>query len=65
MERRLKAVCFPNMKTLEDFDFAAQPSLNRVLISELMRGVFLKERENVILPGSAGTEKPHIAGTAA
>ncbi|MDP7303762.1 MAG: ATP-binding protein, partial [Pirellulaceae bacterium] len=31
-QRRLKAAKFPNYKTLEDFDFKAQPSLNRVLI---------------------------------
>ena len=56
-DRRLKAACFPNYKTLEDFDFAAQPSLSRVLISELMRGVFIERRESVILVGNPGTGK--------
>jgi len=53
--RRLKDARFPNTKTLEDFDFAAQPSLNRVLISELMRGEYLDRRECVILVGNPGT----------
>lgn len=36
-DRRLKAAKFPNHKTLEAFQFQAQPSINRVLVSELMR----------------------------
>jgi len=59
--RRLKDARFPNTKTLEDFDFAAQPSLNRVLISELMRGEYLDRRECVILVGNPGTGKTHLA----
>jgi DNA replication protein DnaC len=37
-ERRLKAARFPTHKTLESFDFKMQPSVNRQLINELMRG---------------------------
>lgn len=36
-ERRLRAARFPNLKTLEDFKFESQPTINRVLVSELMR----------------------------
>jgi DNA replication protein DnaC len=36
-ERRLKAARFPTIKTLESFDFAARPSVNKVLIAELAR----------------------------
>ena len=53
-ERRLKAARFPTLKTLEDFDFAAQPSLNKVLVAELMRCEFLDRRESVILLGQPG-----------
>ena len=60
-ERRLKAARFPTLKTLEDFDFSAQPSLNKVLISELMRGAFVDQRESVILLGNPGTGKTHLA----
>ena len=35
-ERRLKAARFPNLKTLDTFDFTAQPSLNRMLGAELL-----------------------------
>src|SRR6516225_1198213 len=60
-ERRLKAARFPNLKTLEDFDFAAQPSLNKVLVAELMRCEFIDRREAVILIGNPGTGKTHVA----
>ena len=60
-ERRLKAARFPTLKTLEDFDFAAQPSLNKVLVAELMRCEFIDRRESVIVIGNPGTGKTHIA----
>ena len=60
-ERRLKAARFPNPKTLDTFDFTAQPSLNRLLVTELMRCAYLDNRESVILIGNPGTGKTHIA----
>lgn len=60
-ERRLKAAKFPNYKTLDDFKFEAQPSINRVLVSELMRGQYIDKRESVILIGQPGTGKTHLA----
>lgn len=59
--RRLKAAGFPNQKTLDTFDFAAQPSINRVQVSELMRGEYIDKRENVLLMGNPGTGKTHLA----
>ena len=60
-EWRLKSAKFPTLKTLDDFDFAAQPSLNKVLVAELMRGEFVDRRESVILVGNSGTGKTHLA----
>jgi len=60
-ERRLKAAKFPSSKTLESFDFAAQASLNKTLVVELMRCVYLDHRENILLVGSPGTGKTHLA----
>ena len=57
-DRRLKAAKFPNHKTLEDFKFEAQPTINRVLVSELIRGEYIEKRESVILIGHPGTGKP-------
>ena len=60
-ERRLKAAKFPCHKTLGDFDFSAQASLNKPLLLELMRGDYLDRRENILLVGNSGTGKTHVA----
>jgi len=60
-ERRLKAAKFPTHKTLETFDFKAQPSVNKVLVTELIRGDYLDKRENILLVGNSGTGKTHLA----
>ena len=60
-ERRLKAARFPTYKTLENFDFAAQPSVNQSLVGELMRCLWIEQRENLLLVGNPGTGKTHLA----
>jgi DNA replication protein DnaC len=60
-ERRLKAARFPTIKTLETFDFAARPSVNKVLVAELMRCEYIDNRENILLVGNPGTGKSHLA----
>jgi DNA replication protein DnaC len=60
-ERRLKAAKFPTHKTLESFDFTAQPSINKVLVTELLRGEYIDKRENILMVGSSGTGKTHLA----
>jgi DNA replication protein DnaC len=60
-ERRLKAARFPAHKTLDEFDFAAQPSVNKPLVLELVKGEYLLKRENLILVGASGTGKTHLA----
>lgn len=59
--RRLKAARFPTHKTLDNFDFAAQPSINKTLIGELMRCQWIDERSNVLMIGNPGTGKTHLA----
>jgi len=60
-ERRLKAAKFPAHKTLDEFDFKAQPSVNKPLVLELMKGDYLDARENLLLVGASGTGKTHLA----
>src|SRR5262249_36148944 len=57
-ERRLKAARFPAAKTLDAFDFAARPSVNKPLVLDLVRGDYLTRHENVLLVGPSGTGKP-------
>ncbi len=42
-DRRLKAAKIPTIKTLESFDFTAQPSVNKPLIAEWMRCAYTRE----------------------
>jgi DNA replication protein DnaC len=60
-ERRVKNARFPVVKTLDTFDFTAQPSLNEKLVRELMVGEYLDRHENVLIVGNRGTGKTHLA----
>lgn len=64
-ERRIKAARFPVIKTLDTFDFKAQPSINQPLIRELTTGQYIDRHENVLLVGNSGTGKTHLASALA
>jgi len=59
-QTRIKAAGFGTPKTLEDFDFDAQPAV-RAQVSALASGGFLAEARNVVLLGPPGTGKTHLA----
>ncbi len=61
VERRIKEAKFPAVKSLDSFDFAAIPSLNKTLVLELARSEYIARRENVIALGNSGTGKTHAA----
>jgi DNA replication protein DnaC len=61
VERRIKEARFPTVKSLDSFDFAAIPSLNKALVLELARSEYVARRENIIALGNSGTGKTHIA----
>ncbi|UCG07198.1 MAG: IS21-like element helper ATPase IstB [Desulfobacterales bacterium] len=60
-ERRIKAADFPVIKTIDTFDFKAQPSINEALIRELLRCEYIDKKQNVLLIGNPGTGKTHLA----
>ena len=60
-ERRIKAAKFPILKTLDTFDFTAQPGINKNLITQLMAGDYLDRHENILFMGNPGTGKTHLA----
>src|SRR5271165_7078967 len=50
MNIQLSAI--PSRKTLDDFDFSFQPSINKNLIMELSTLRFIEEKQNVLFVGN-------------
>ena len=61
LDTRLKQARLPWIKTLEQFDFSFQPSIDRKLIRDLSGLGFVERNENVILLGPPGVGKTHLA----
>ena len=51
----------PAHKTLEQFDFTAQPTLDRRLVEDLATLRFVEEKSNCLLIGPPGVGKTHLA----
>lgn len=60
IERRITKSGLPARKTLEAFDFAFQPKLDRGIIAELALLNFVRNAEDLIICGKSGTGKSHI-----
>lgn len=60
LHRRVKAAVFREPKTLEDFDFAFNPSIKKKPIYDLATCKFVRERRDVLLLGPPGTGKSHL-----
>ena len=61
IQRGIRQAGFPVIKTLENFDFKAIPSLNKPKVLKLMQGEYIRNKENIILVGNSGVGKTHIA----
>jgi len=61
VEGRMRQARFPMVKTLEQFDFAFQPSIDRKVIRELAGLAFVERAENVVFLGPPGVGKTHLA----
>ena len=60
-EMRIKLSRLPHRKTLEEFNFAFQPTIDIRQIKELSTLAFVARSENVILLGPPGVGKTHLA----
>lgn len=61
LKLHLREARFPQVKTLDTFDFTAQPSVSKTRILSLARGEFLKNGESAVFVGPPGTGKTHLA----
>jgi hypothetical protein len=59
VERRIRQALFPAVKSLDTFDFAVLPSLNKMLVLELARSKYILRRENIIALGNSGIPLVH------
>ena len=60
-EKQVQMSGFPIKKTLEDFDFSFQPSIDQRQIEELATMRFLENGENIVFLGPPGVGKTHLA----
>jgi len=61
LQGRLRFAKLPARKTIEQFDFTAQPSLDRRLVEDLATLRFIEERANLITIGPPGVGKTMLA----
>jgi DNA replication protein DnaC len=61
LQGRLRFARLPARKTIEQFDFTAQPSLDRRLVEDLATLRFIEDKANVLLIGPPGVGKTMLA----
>lgn len=61
VDTRLKQARFPAYKTLSEFDFSFQPSIDRKVVQELAALAFVERGHNAVLLGPPGVGKTHLA----
>ena len=61
LARRTKAADFRALKTLEDFDWQFNSSINRKQIFDLAAGSYLRENKDILFLGPPGVGKTHLA----
>lgn len=61
LSARMRMAALPTLKTLSQFDFAFQPSVDERQLRELATLRFVQESSNVILLGPPGVGKTHLA----
>jgi DNA replication protein DnaC len=60
VERRVRAAMFRDVKSLDEFDFAFNPSIKRKTVSDLATCRFVREKQDVLLLGPPGVGKSFL-----
>lgn len=58
---RMRFARFPYRRTVDDFDFAFQPSVDRKLVADLASLRFISENRSILFLGQPGCGKTHLA----
>lgn len=61
IQRRIESAGFPEIKTLEEFDWLFNRKIDRNKIEELAKLDFVRQRRIALLLGQTGTGKTHVA----
>jgi DNA replication protein DnaC len=61
VQRRITQARFPVLKTLEQFQWSWPKTINRLQVQNLFRLQFIADKHNVILLGTVGLGKTHLA----
>jgi DNA replication protein DnaC len=61
VQRRITQARFPVLKTLEQFHWSWPKTINRLQVQNLFRLQFIADKHNVILLGTVGLGKTHLA----
>lgn len=60
-KKRYSKAKLPSHKTIEDFDFNFQPSVDKRLINDCATCNFVREKKNIVFIGKPGTGKTHLS----
>lgn len=60
-KKRYARAKLPSHKTLEDFDFSFQPSIDKKIINDCATCNFIREKKNIVFIGNPGTGKTHLS----
>ncbi|WP_024335898.1 IS21-like element helper ATPase IstB [Desulfotignum balticum] len=61
IQRRIKQARFPVIKTMDQFDWSWPKKINQAQVKNLFRLKCIEEKSNIVLIGSVGVGKSHIA----
>jgi DNA replication protein DnaC len=61
VQNRIKSARFPVLKSLGDFDYSFQPSIDKKKVGELSNLRFIDNKENILFLGPSGVGKTHLA----
>ncbi|MDY6790234.1 MAG: IS21-like element helper ATPase IstB [Thermodesulfobacteriota bacterium] len=61
IHRRIKMARFPVIKTMDQFDWSWPKKINQAQVKNLFRLKCIEEKSNIVLIGSVGVGKTHIA----